>query len=81
MNINPMQLLQLIKGGYNPQQLAMSVLQQRGNNNPIIQNATALAQQGNTAALRNLAQNLAAQRGLDFEKEFANFTNYFNKRS
>jgi hypothetical protein len=76
MNVNPMQLLQMIKGGQNPQQLVMSILQQQGNNNPIIQNAADLAQKGDTAALRSIAQNLAAQRGLDFDKEFANFTNY-----
>lgn len=29
MNVNPMQLIQLIKGGANPQQLLMNVLQQR----------------------------------------------------
>lgn len=76
MNINPMQLLQMIKGGQNPQQLVMSILQQKGNNNPILQNAANLAQKGDIAALRSLGQNLAAQRGLDFDKEFANFTNY-----
>lgn len=73
MNINPMQLIQLIKGGRNPQQLVMSILQQQGQNNPILNNAVNLAQGGNTSALETLARNLAAQRGLDFDKEFANF--------
>lgn len=43
MNVNPMQLIQLIKNGNNPQQLLMSILQQQGNNNPILQNAIKLA--------------------------------------
>lgn len=77
MRVNPMQLIQLIKGGQNPQQLVMSILQQQGNNNPIIQNAVSLARNGNTAALKTLGQNLAAQKGLNFDQEFANFTNYF----
>lgn len=51
MNINPMQLVQLIKSGQNPQQLLMGILQQQGNNNPIVQNAMGLAQNGNTQAL------------------------------
>ena len=67
MNVNPMQLIQLIKGGYNPQQLVMNILQQRNNNNPVIQNAVNLAQKGDVTALRSLAQNLAAQKGLDFD--------------
>jgi hypothetical protein len=77
MNVNPMQLIQMIKGGSNPQQLLMSILQQQGNNNPILQNAMSMMQGGNTAGLEQLARNLAQQRGLDFDKEFANFKNYF----
>lgn len=76
MNVNPMQLIRLIKGGYNPQQLVMNILQQQ-NNNPVIQNAVNLAQNGNVAALRSLAQNLATQKGLDFDTEFAKFTKSF----
>ena len=73
MNVNPMQLIQMIKGGQNPQQLVMNILQQQGQNNPVLNNAMNLAQGGNTSALEMLARNLAAQRGLDFDKEFANF--------
>ena len=51
MNVNPMQLIQLIKSGKNPQQLIMNILQQPGNNNPILQNAAGLAQKGNVSAL------------------------------
>ena len=49
MNINPIQLLNMIRSGQNPQQIMMNILQ--GNNNPIIQNAMNLAQNGNVAAL------------------------------
>jgi len=51
MNVNPMQLIQLIKQGNNPQQLLMNILQQNGSNNPILKNAADLAKNGNTAAL------------------------------
>lgn len=75
MNINPMQLIQLIKNGNNPQQLLMSILQQQGNNNPILQNALNLAKNGDISALEQIARNLAQQKGIDFDKEFANFKN------
>lgn len=75
MNVNPMQLIQMIKSGQNPQQLIMNLLQQQGNNNPIIQNAVNLAQGGNISGLEMVARNLAAQKGLDYDKEFANFKN------
>ena len=66
MNVNPMQLIQLIRQGNNPQQLVMSILQQN-TNNPILNNASNLAQMGNVPALETLARNLAKQRGLDFD--------------
>ena len=66
MNVNPMQLIQLIRQGNNPQQLVMSILQQN-TNNPILNNASNLAQMGNVSALETLARNLAKQRGLDFD--------------
>ena len=75
MNVNPIQLLQMIKGGQNPQQLVMNILQQKSEKNPILNNAMNLAKDGNTSALEMLARNLAAQRGLDFDKEFTNFKN------
>lgn len=52
-----MWLLQLIKNGMNPQQLVMQILQQ--NNNPILQNANTLAQNGDMRALEQLARNLS----------------------
>lgn len=72
MNINPMQLIQLIKGGNNPQQLLMSILRQ-GGNNPILNNVVNLMQNNDTASLQKVARNLAQQKGLDFDKQFANF--------
>lgn len=75
MNVNPMQLIQMIKGGQNPQQLVMNILQQQSKNNPILGNAMNMLQNKNTSGLQMLARNLAQQRGLDFDKEFSNFKN------
>ena len=76
MNVNPIQLINMIKNGQNPQQLMMNIL---GQNNPILENAMNLAQNGNTSALEMIARNLAQQRGLDFDTEFAKFKNYLNR--
>ena len=77
MNVNPMQLIQMIKGGQNPQQLVMNILQQKSQTNPILNNAMNLAKNGNQSALETLARNLAEQKGLDFDKQFGNFKNQF----
>ena len=78
MNVNPFQLIQLIKNGNNPQQLLMSVLQQQGNDNPILNNAMNLAQRGDTATLQMIAKNIAQQRGIDYNQAWAEFKKYFN---
>ena len=73
--MNPRQIIQLIRSGRNPQELAMTLLQQRIGNNPMGQNLLALAQQGRTADIEQFARNLAAEQGIDFDTEFAAFKN------
>ena len=75
MNVNPMVLIQMIKGGKNPQQLLMNILKNQGNNNPILNNAVKMAQNGNASGLEMLARNLTAQRGLDFDKAIRSLEN------
>ena len=70
---NIMQLLQAIKGGQNPDQLMISMLQNQIGNNPIGQNLIKMAQNNDTKGIEQVARNLCAQRGLDFDKEFAAF--------
>lgn len=72
-----MQLLQMIKGGSNPQQLIMSVLDQQAQQNPMYANIMKLAKNQDSAGLEKIARNLAQERGIDFDKEFANFKQNF----
>ena len=71
MRMNPMQIIQMIKSGSNPQQLIMSFLQQQ--NNPMANNLLQMAQNGNTSGIEQIARNICAQKGLDFDKEFNSF--------
>lgn len=71
--MNPMQLIQMIRNGQNPQQLAMNLLQQNMGNTPMGQNLLQLAQNGQTADIEHVVRNLAQQQGIDFDKEFASF--------
>lgn len=77
MSINPMQIMQLIRGGGNPQQLVMNMLNQQSQQNPMYANIMKLAQNKDTAGLERIARNLAQERGMDFDKEFANFKQNF----
>lgn len=72
--VNPADLIQMIKQGSNPQQLMLSILEQGvSNNNPMMANLMQLAKSNNTAAIEQFARNLAQSSGIDFDKEFNNF--------
>ena len=76
MNFNPMQLVQMIKGSMNPQQLISQILPQF-QNVPVVQNAANMMQNNDLKGLQQIARNLAQQRGIDFDTEFMNFKNSF----
>lgn len=67
----------MIKQGYNPQQIMMNVLQTQMGGTPMGDNLLRLAQNGDTAGIEKIARNMAAERGLDFDKEFAAFRKKF----
>ena len=70
--MNPMQIIQLIKQGQNPQQLVLMMLQQQANT-PLRANLLQLAQQGQTAEIEKIARNICKEKGVDFDQEFNNF--------
>ena len=51
----------------------MNLLQQQVGNTPMGQNLIKLAQNRDSKGIEQVARNLCAQRGLDFDKEFAAF--------
>lgn len=73
MQVNPMQFIQMIKSGQNPQQLMMNYIQSEMGNTPMGQNLLQLAQSGNTQQIEQIVHNLAAQKGVDFDSEFNAF--------
>lgn len=73
MPFNPMQLMTMIRQGGNPQQMVMQMLQGQMQSNPMMANLFDLAKQGNGAEIETIARNVCKEKGLDFDKEFANF--------
>lgn len=73
MNNSIMQFMQMIRSGGNPQQLMMNMLQQQAGNSPIGQNLIKMAQNNDGKGIEQVARNLCAQRGLDFDTEFVAF--------
>ncbi len=74
---NIMQFIAAIRGGQNPQQLVMNMLEQKMGNTPMGQNLLKMAQSNDGKGIEQVARNLCAQRGLDFDTEFAKFKQQF----
>lgn len=72
-NMTPINLIQMMRNGGNPQQLVMSMLGAQAENNPILANLIDLAKQNRTKEMENIARNLFKEKGLDYDTEFNNF--------
>ena len=70
---NLAQFMQAMRSGQNPQQMIMSMFQSSFGDNPIGKNLISLAKNNDGKGIEQIARNLCAQRGLDFDKEFAAF--------
>ena len=72
--MNPMDIIAMIKSGKNPQQVMLNVLE-RGvaEGNPLMGNLLNLAKQNRIADIEQIARNICAERGVDFDKEFNSF--------
>ena len=67
------QFMTMVKNGYNPEALVMNMMETQMKGTPMGDNLINLARQGNTAEIERIARNLAAQKGMDFDKEFRAF--------
>ena len=76
-NMNPMQIMQLIQKGGNPQQFVMKLLETQSQNNPMAANLLNLAKQNKTSDIEQIARNMLKEQGKDYDKEFANFRRMF----
>ncbi len=77
MNINPIQFINQIRSGQNPQQLMLNFLEQQANNNPMGQNLLNLARNNQTQDIEQFARNMFASNGRDFDSEFKKFKDTF----
>ena len=79
MNPIALQILQMIKSGANPQQLIMQYLQKEMSSTPIEQNLLDMARKGDSAGIEQVARNVMASKGLDYDKEFNAFKKFIGR--
>lgn len=74
--MNPMQILQsFISKGLSPQKIAEQMI----GNNSVMANLVKMANAGDTDGVEKVARNIFKEKGRDFDKEFSEFKNKFNK--
>lgn len=72
MNMNPVEFMSLIKNR-NPQELAMSMIQNNGINNPVILDLVDFARKGDINSVSKIAEAYFTKQGKNFNQEFNNF--------
>lgn len=63
--MNPMQIMQMMKNGGNPQRIIMNMMRQQAGSNPVMNNALQMMEKGDNAGLEKLARNLCKERNID----------------
>lgn len=75
--MNPMQLMQMIRGGGNPQQAIINIMKQQAGNNPVMGNAINMMEKGDNAGLEKLARNLCQEKGINPDQMFSQVKDQF----
>ena len=72
-----MQLMQMIRGGGNPQQAIINMMKQQSGNNPVIDNAINMMEKGDNAGIEKLARNLCKERNINPDDILSQVKNQF----
>lgn len=78
--MNPMQLMQMMKNGGNPQQMIMNMMRQQAGSNPVMNNALQMMEKGDNAGLENLARNLCKERNINPDEAFNQIKGQFGMK-
>ena len=75
--MNPMQLMQMIRGGGNPQQTIINMMKRQAGNNPVIDNAINMMEKSDNAGIEKLARNLCQEKGINPDDMLSQVKNQF----
>ena len=78
--MNPLQIMQMIKNGGNPQQTIMNMMKQQAGSNPVMNNALQMMEKGDNAGLENLARNLCTEKGINADEAFNQIKGQFGMK-
>ena len=76
-NVNPMQLISMVKKSQNPKQFVYNIVEENMGSNPLFANLLNLAKSNNASEIEAVARNMFKEKELDFDKEFNTFKQNF----
>ena len=80
MNNNPLNMIKnFIKQQGSPKDLLLNFTQQQNNQNPTINNLIQMAKNGDSRGVEQFARNAFKEQGRDFDNEFNQFKQFFNR--
>ena len=80
MPFNPMQFMQMIKGGGNPRQMLINMMKQQTGNSPVMNNALQMMEKGDSKALEQLCRNLGKEKNVDIDQMMNQIKNQFGMK-
>ena len=78
--MTPMQIMQMMKNGGNPQQMLMNMMKQQAGSNPIMNNALQMMEKADNAGLEKLARNLCSEKGINADEAFNQIKGQFGMK-
>ena len=65
--MNPMALVQMLRGGGNPQAMLMNIMKQNAGNNPVLNNTMQMMEKNDYKGIEQLARNLVKEIGVQVD--------------
>lgn len=80
MPFNPIQFMQMMKGGGNPRQMLMNMMKQQAGTNPVMNNALQMMEKRDSQGLEQLCRNLGKEKNVDIDQMMNQIKNQFGMK-
>lgn len=78
--MNPMALMQMLRGGGNPQAMLMNIMKQNAGNNPVLNNTMQMMEKNDYKGIEQLARNLGKEKGVQVDDLFNQIRGQFGMK-
>lgn len=78
--MNPMSLMQMLRGGGNPQAMLMNIMKQNAGNNPVLNNTLQMMEKNDYKGIEQLARNLGKEKGVQVDDLFNQIRGQFGMK-